>query len=178
MTATGPWSMGNGTGERVIVVGAGMAGLVAARLLHDSGFKVTVLEARDRLGGRVWTDDRIGAPVDLGGSWVHGVEGNPLALWCGKLGIELISSEADRLLIDERASAPTRAAQRRKAFMGAAAFNTAIAFASWKSKFLTNVRGPRSVSVRDAVEPLLRASWLPEVDRLVIATFIEAVCRN
>ena len=59
MTATGPWSMGNGTGERVIVVGAGMAGLVAARLLHDSGFKVTVLEARDRLGGRVWTDDRI-----------------------------------------------------------------------------------------------------------------------
>jgi len=54
-----------------------------------------------------------------------------------------------------------------------AAFNTAIAFASWKSKFLTNVRGPRSVSVKDAVEPLLRASWLPEVDRLVVATFID-----
>ena len=38
---------------------------------------------------------------------------------------------------------------------------------------LTNVRGPRSISVKDAVEPLLHASWLPEVDRLVIATFIE-----
>lgn len=171
--ATPSWSMGGGNGERVLVIGAGMAGLVAARLLHDSGFKVTVLEARERLGGRVWTDDRIGAPVDLGGSWVHGVEGNPLALWCDKLGIELISSEADRLLIDERASAPTRAAQRRKAFMGAAAFNAAIGFASWKSKFLTNVRGPRSVSVKDAVEPLLRAKWLPEVDRLVVATYIE-----
>jgi len=132
-----------------------------------------VLEARERVGGRVWTDSRVGAPVDLGGSWVHGVEGNPLSLWADRLGVRLISSEADRLLIDDRASAPTRAVQRRKAFLGAAAFNTAIAFAGWKSRFLTNVRGPRSVSVRDAVEPLLRASWLPEVDRLVIATFIE-----
>lgn len=173
MTATGSWSMGAGNGERVIVVGAGMAGLVAARLLHDSGFAVTVLEARDRIGGRTWTDDRVGAPVDLGGSWVHGVAGNPLTLWCDKLGVRLISSEADRLIIDERASAKTRTTQRRKAFMGVAAFNTAIAFASWKSKFLTNVRGPRSVSVRDAVEPLLHASWLPEVDRLVVATFVE-----
>ncbi|HLG47785.1 MAG TPA: NAD(P)/FAD-dependent oxidoreductase [Reyranella sp.] len=173
MSETGPWTMGEGKPERVLVIGAGMAGLVAARLLHDSGFKVTVLEARDRIGGRVWTDDRVGAAVDLGGSWVHGVEGNPLALWAGKLGVRLISSEADRLIIDQRASAPTRTAQRRKAFMGAAAFTTAIAFASWKSKFLTNVRGPRSVSVKDAIEPLLHASWLPEVDRLVIATFIE-----
>src|SRR5207302_575659 len=72
---TESWSMGTAKPERVIVVGAGMAGLVAARLLRDSGFDVTVLEARDRLGGRVWTDARIGAPVDLGGSWVHGVDG-------------------------------------------------------------------------------------------------------
>jgi monoamine oxidase len=170
---TGSWSMGEAKPERILVLGAGMAGLVAARLLHDSGFKVTLLEARERIGGRVWTDDRVGAPVDLGGSWVHGVEGNPLALWCGKLGVRLISSEADRLIIDERASATTRTTQRRKAFMGVAAFNTAIAFAGWKSKFLTNVRGPRSVSVKDAIEPLLRAPWLPEVDRLVVATFVE-----
>jgi polyamine oxidase len=170
---TGSWSMGTGKAERILVLGAGMAGLVAARLLHDSGFRVTVLEARERIGGRVWTDDRVGAAVDLGGSWVHGVEGNPLALWCDKLGVRLISSEADRLIIDERASAKTRTTQRRKAFMGVAAFHTAIAFAGWKSKFLTNVRGPRSISVKEAIEPLLQASWLPEVDRLVIATFVE-----
>src|SRR4030095_12987313 len=82
---TGSWSMGTAKAERVIVVGAGMAGLVAARLLHDSGFAVTVLEARKRIGGRTWTDDSLGAPLDLGGSWVHGVDGNPLALWCDKL---------------------------------------------------------------------------------------------
>ena len=92
MTGTDSWSMGNGKAERVIVLGAGMAGLAAARLLHDSGFSVIVLEARDRIGGRTWTDDRVGAPVDLGGSWVHGVVGNPLALWCDKLGVRLISS--------------------------------------------------------------------------------------
>src|SRR5262245_5896403 len=103
MIATGSWSMGDGKAERVIVVGSGMAGLVSARLLQDSGFSVTVLEARDRVGGRTWTTDALGIPLDLGGSWVHGVEGNPLTLWCEKLGIELVESQGDRLLIDERA---------------------------------------------------------------------------
>ena len=170
---TGSWSMGAGKPERVIVVGAGMAGLVAARLLHDSGFAVTVLEARDRLGGRTWTDDSLGAPLDLGGSWVHGVEGNPLTLWCGKLGIPLVESQGDRLLIDDRATAPTREGQRRRAILGRAAFKTAIEWASWKSKAMTRSWGPRSISVKQAVDPLLRAPWLPEVDKLVVATFVE-----
>ncbi len=170
---TGSWSMGSGRPEKVVVVGAGMAGLVTARLLHDSGFEVTVLEARDRTGGRVWTDSRIGAPVDLGGSWVHGVEGNPLALWCGKLGIPLLESQGERLLIDKRATAPTREGQRRRAIKGRIAFKAAIEWATWKSKAMARVRGPRSISVREAVEPLLRASWLPEIDRLVVATFVE-----
>ncbi|OFX04980.1 MAG: hypothetical protein A3D94_22435 [Alphaproteobacteria bacterium RIFCSPHIGHO2_12_FULL_66_14] len=170
---TGSWSMGAGKDERVIVVGAGMAGLVAARLLRDSGFAVTVLEARTRAGGRVWTDDRLGAPLDLGGSWIHGVEGNPLTLWCENLGIELIESQGERLLIDKRATAPTREGQRRRAVMGRLAFKAAIEWASWKSKAMARVRGPRSLSVKDAVEPLLHARWLPEIDRLVVATFVE-----
>ena len=165
--------MGSARAEHVIVVGAGMAGLVAARLLHDSGFVVTVLEARNRLGGRTWTDDSLGAPLDLGGSWIHGVDGNPLALWCDKLGIQLVESQGDRLLIDERATAPTREGQRRRAVLGRAAFKAAIEWASWKSKAMARTWGPRSISVKQAVEPLLHASWLPEVDKLVIATFVE-----
>jgi len=58
------------------------------------GLRVTVLEARDRLGGRTWTDCSLGAPLDLGGSWVHGVEGNPLTLWCGKLGVAPLNRRA------------------------------------------------------------------------------------
>ena len=170
---TGSWSMGAGKPERLVVVGAGMAGVVAARLLHDSGFAVTVLEARSRLGGRVWTDESLGAPVDLGGSWVHGVDGNPLALWCEKLGVTLVESQGDRLVIDPRATASTRDAQRRRARLGRAAFKAAMEWASWKSKAMAQVRGPRSISVKDAVDPLLHASWLPEIDKLVIASFIE-----
>jgi len=173
MTATGSWSMGAGRPERVIVVGAGMAGLVAARLLHDSGFIVTVLEARGRLGGRTWTDDSLGAPLDLGGSWVHGVDGNPLTSWFDKLGVALLESQGDRLLIDKRAKVKTRDGQRKRAILGRVAFNAAMAWASWKSKALAVSRGPRSISVKQAVDPLLHAPWLPEIDRLVIATFIE-----
>lgn len=172
MTPT--WSMGAGAPERVLVIGAGMAGLVAARLLHDSGFRVTVLEARDRIGGRTWTDDRLGAPLDLGGSWVHGVEGNPLSLWCDKLGIALIESNADRLLIDPRATERTREGQRRRAVLGRAAFASAIAWNSWKSRAMARVWGPRSVSVKQAVDPVLAAPWIPEIDRLIVTTFVEA----
>lgn len=55
----------------VVVVGAGIAGLVTARELGRSGLRVLVLEARDRLGGRVWTDHRLGRDLEMGGTWVH-----------------------------------------------------------------------------------------------------------
>jgi polyamine oxidase len=63
----------------VIVVGAGAAGLAAASMMAESGIDVRVLEARDRIGGRVWTDTSLGVPLDLGASWIHGTNGNPLS---------------------------------------------------------------------------------------------------
>lgn len=59
---------------RVIVVGAGFAGLACARTLHEAGVHVVVLEARDRVGGRVWTirDFADGPPVEGGAMMVHG----------------------------------------------------------------------------------------------------------
>lgn len=62
-----------------IVVGAGVAGLTAARLLTGEGRRVVVLEARDRVGGRVTTDRRFGLTTDLGASWIHGVTDSPVA---------------------------------------------------------------------------------------------------
>ncbi len=57
----------------VIVIGAGLAGLTAARDLADAGRRVTVLEARDRIGGRTWTGTLPGTDVmvEWGGTWVH-----------------------------------------------------------------------------------------------------------
>ncbi|MDF1502024.1 NAD(P)/FAD-dependent oxidoreductase [Roseisolibacter sp. H3M3-2] len=64
----------------VVVLGAGVAGLAAARALVDAGKRVVVLEARDRLGGRVLTrrDPGLAVPVELGAEFVHGT---PRALW-------------------------------------------------------------------------------------------------
>jgi len=55
----------------VVVVGGGFAGLVAARELRAMGRSALVLEARERLGGRVWTEERLGHRLELGGTWVH-----------------------------------------------------------------------------------------------------------
>ncbi|MEM7016512.1 MAG: FAD-dependent oxidoreductase, partial [Pseudomonadota bacterium] len=65
-------------GSRIAVIGAGFAGLTAARRLVDAGYEVTVFEARDRFGGRAFTKMDLGTPVDLGASWLHGGAGNPL----------------------------------------------------------------------------------------------------
>jgi polyamine oxidase len=59
---------------KVIVIGAGVSGLAAAKELAAHGCHVTVLEARDRIGGRIRTDRIHGAnPIELGASWIHGV---------------------------------------------------------------------------------------------------------
>ncbi len=65
-------------GSDVIVVGAGISGLAAARALADAGRRVRVLEASPRIGGRLRTDRSLGVPFDMGASWIHGTEGNPI----------------------------------------------------------------------------------------------------
>jgi len=66
----------------VIVIGAGAAGLTAARKLAALGARVTIVEARDRAGGRVWTQPstRAATPVELGAEFIHGPAPQTLAL--------------------------------------------------------------------------------------------------
>lgn len=71
----------------MIVVGAGISGLSAARALHDAGIDVVVLEARDRIGGRVHTRAVGEAGIEAGPMFIHGVVDNPLAALCDALGI-------------------------------------------------------------------------------------------
>ncbi len=79
--------------ESVIIIGAGVAGLAAAKHLVAAGRDVQVLEARDRIGGRVWTDRSLGVPLDMGASWIHGVRGNPLTDLADELDIKRATTD-------------------------------------------------------------------------------------
>lgn len=62
----------------VVIIGAGISGLTAAYELKNTRKNVLVLEARDRIGGRIWTDFSLGYPLDLGAAWIHKYDGNPI----------------------------------------------------------------------------------------------------
>ncbi|HKI17092.1 MAG TPA: FAD-dependent oxidoreductase, partial [Isosphaeraceae bacterium] len=79
--------------DRVIVVGAGIAGLTVANSLSHGGVDCTVVEARDRIGGRLHTIDLAGSPVDMGGSWIHHPVGNPLRAFAGQVGVSCRSGD-------------------------------------------------------------------------------------
>ena len=101
------------TSKPVIIIGAGPSGLACANQLKSRNVPVVVLEARDRVGGRVWTErETFSAPVDFGASIVTGTEPNPKARtgmpW---LGIRAdpsaeVSSQIDLKLVELRPGCP------------------------------------------------------------------------
>ncbi|MCY0146220.1 FAD-dependent oxidoreductase [Hoeflea sp. G2-23] len=83
----------------VIVIGAGVAGLTAARQLTDLGYEVLVLEAANRIGGRLQTDWSLDAPFELGAGWIHGPKGNPVTELVSAAGGETFVTQDDSLLV-------------------------------------------------------------------------------
>ncbi|GAB7340300.1 hypothetical protein MBLNU457_6756t1 [Dothideomycetes sp. NU457] len=82
------------------IVGAGFAGLRCADVLLQHGHKVTIFEARDRVGGRVAQSNHLGHLVDLGPNWIHGTEGNPISKIAQKTGTKLHAWEESQHIID------------------------------------------------------------------------------
>jgi monoamine oxidase len=91
--------------QSILVVGAGVAGLAAARSLSDAGWPVRVIEARDRVGGRVYTDRDWGVPIEMGASWIHGTANDPVMELARKAGAQLVSTDYDgwaKLAVDPK----------------------------------------------------------------------------
>lgn len=85
-----------------VVVGAGVSGLAAARLLAKAGQRVMVVEARDRVGGRVWTDRSDGAITDRGASWIHGINGSAVAAATEAFGMPQVEFTVGGYQVDSR----------------------------------------------------------------------------
>ena len=87
------------TSASVLVLGAGIAGLAAARALTEQGRSVIILEARNRVGGRMWTDSSLGVPLDLGASWIHGVNGNPITKLAKQFGVKTVPTDDENSIM-------------------------------------------------------------------------------
>ena len=98
------------TDERIVIVGAGAAALAAADELQIRGFgNVVLLEARDRVGGRIWTSSiGDGIPVELGATWIHGVQGNPISDIVESHGIATAETDYDNAVLYDHDGRPAK----------------------------------------------------------------------
>ncbi len=142
--------------ERVdtIVVGAGVSGLTAARLLQRAGRSVVVLEARDRVGGRVWTDRSDGFVTDRGASWIHGVNDSPVAAAAAALGMRTVEFTVGGYQPDSRPTVYYGPDGERLTDAAARAFADDVRTAD-AALFTAVAESARDASYRDATEAAL-----------------------
>lgn len=95
----------NPNGKTVVVIGAGISGLAAAKKLKQKGFAVIVLEAQEKVGGRMRTDRSLGVAFDEGASWIHGPSGNPITNLASQSGANTFLTSDDSVEVFDTSGA-------------------------------------------------------------------------
>lgn len=143
--------------KKVLVIGAGASGLAAARQLQNFGMQVVVLEARERIGGRVWDDQSLGVTVGRGAQIVNGCVNNPIALMCEQLGIKMHKLGARCDLLQEGGEATDPAIDKRMDFH----FNAILDVVSdWRKDKSQHQDAPLGEKIQEVSKTFLQESGI------------------
>jgi monoamine oxidase len=127
--------------QRIVIIGAGAAGIAAGIRLRERGLQPLILEARSRVGGRAYTDaSTLGMPVDMGAGWLHSADLNPWTVYAKANGFDVIERDPVwRRRIGMRLTTP----EEQAAWMAAWERNEAL--------IATSVKAGRDLAVSEVV---------------------------
>src|SRR4051794_25644860 len=159
------------TDADIVVVGAGAAGLAAAKQIRAAGHSAIVLEARSRIGGRAFTDTSLGAPFDAGAEYIHWAERNPMRRIADEWGVPLKDDDTDggrfMVLRDGQPLSEAERARRRSGFNEVNRYITPMGGAD--KSFAEAVRGAPDGA--EAAAGITRMALGEEPDRVSIQDY-------
>lgn len=143
--------------QKVLVIGAGAAGLAAARQLHNFGMQVLVLEARGRIGGRVWDEVSLGVTVGRGAQIINGCVNNPIALMCEQSSLQMHTLGVRCELLQEGGRVTDSALDKRMDFH----FNAVLdAVSDWRKDKPQSQDAPLGEKIQEVYKVFLQESGL------------------